>query len=108
MYHNATELACIMRCKCCAHSFRDLGELVLVGSGLPLWADDQKFCSCPPRPVRAFLSGERGPLTQEEQQAEKQRWEMEYGPSSKGERRKEAERVKELFRIYKFKKYLGR
>lgn len=108
MYHNAAELACIMRCKCSAHGFRDLGELVLVGSGLPLRVDDQKFCSCPPWPVRAFLSGERGPLTQEEQQAEKQRWDKEYGPSSEQERWKEAERVNELLQIYEFTKYLGR
>jgi len=69
-YHNAEELEKILKIRCPVHNIRDLGYLRWTPSGMPLRPEDRDFCSCPPCAIRDFLQGERGPLTEEEQQAE--------------------------------------
>ena len=91
-YHGAAELEEIMNVRCPVHDVRDLGYLRWTPSGMPLRPEDRDFCSCPPCTVREFLQGERGPLTEEEQQAEKQRWEKEYAEASHEEFRREQAR----------------
>ncbi len=91
-YHRTAELEEIMKVRCPVHDIRDLGYLRWAPSGMPLRAEDRDLCSCPPCTVREFLQGERGPLTEEEQQAEKQRWEQEYAEASHEEFRREQAR----------------
>jgi hypothetical protein len=106
LYHNAAELARILAVSCPAHSICDLGEVMWVGKSLPLRRDDEQFCSCPPSPVRELLLGRRGPLDEAEHRAQEERWMREYGPSSDEQFRRDQERVKQLLRIYEFKKSL--
>jgi hypothetical protein len=103
-YHTAEELKQMMDAGCAVHGFRELGNLIWVGSGLPLRLEDQHLCSCPPCPVREFLRGRRGPLTEVEQQEEEQRWEREYATAADEEFRREQTRVQRLLQQYKFKK----
>lgn len=103
-YHSAEELRNVMTVRCTAHGFRDLGHLRWLSSGLPLQPEDQKFCSCPPCPVREFLRGRRGPLTEVEQEEEEQRWEREWGASSDEEFRREQARVEQLLQKYEYDK----
>jgi hypothetical protein len=103
-YHSAEELKNLKGIRCPAHGFRDLGYLRWLPSGLPLQSDDQNLCSCPPRPVREFLQGRRGPLTEVEQEKEEQRWEGECGASSHEEFRREQSRVEQLLRKYEYDK----
>ena len=91
-YHRVAELEEIVNLRCPVHDVRDLGYLRWTPSGMPLRPEDRDFCSCPPCTVREFLQGERGPLTEEEQQAEKQRWEKEYAEASHEEFRREQAR----------------
>jgi hypothetical protein len=105
-YHDAAELAKIMAVTCAIHGFRDLGDLVRVGTGLPLHGEDQQFCSCPSSPIREFLLGLRGPLTPEEHAAETERWAREYGSGSDEERWRERDSIDQLLRIYEFRKSL--
>ena len=55
-------------------------------------ARGSRFLLLPPCTVREFLQGERGPLTEEEQQAEERRWEKEYAEASHEEFRREQAR----------------
>ena len=103
-YHNAEELKTLMEIQCPAHGFRDLGYLRWLPSGLPLQPDHQNLCSCPPSPVREMLQGRRGPLNDLEQEEEMQRWEREYGPSSKDGFRTEEIRLARLRQIYEYAK----
>ena len=89
---------------CPAHGFRDLGHLRQLPSGLPLQPDDQNLCLCPPCPVREFLQGRRGPLTDLEQKEAEQRWEREYGPGSDEEFRCKQARIEQLVHRYEYKK----
>ena len=91
-YHRVAELEEIMKVRCPVHDVRDLGYLRWTPSGMPLRPEDRDFCSCPPCTVREFLQGERGPLTEEEQQAEEQRWEQKYAEASHEEFRREQAR----------------
>ena len=81
-YHSAEELKKLIDIPCPAHGFRDLGYLRWLPSRLPLRPDDQNLCSCPPCPLREFLQGHRGPLTDVEHEEQAHRWEREYGPGS--------------------------
>ena len=101
-FHTAEELARIMGIRCPAHGFCDLGYLRQLPRGLPLQPDDENFCSCPLRPVREFLRGRRGPLTDVEQEEEEQRWEREYGPESDQEFRHEQARIQKLLVKYEY------
>jgi hypothetical protein len=103
-YHSAEELKNIMDVRCPAHGFRDLGHLRWLPSGLPLQPDDKNLCSCPPCPVRDFLQGRRGPLTEVEEEEEEQRWEREYGAGSDDEFRREQARVEQLLQRYVYTK----
>ena len=91
-YHRVAELEEIMKVRCPVHDVRDLGYLRWTPSGMPLRPEDRDFCSCPPCTVREFLQGERGLLTEEEQEGEKQRWEQEYAEASDEEFRREQAR----------------
>ena len=91
-YHSAAELEEIMNVHCPVHDVRDLGHVNWIPSGLPLRAEDRDLCSCPPCAVRDFVQGTRGPLTLEEQEGEKQRWEQEYAEASHEEFRREQAR----------------
>src|ERR1035437_3918181 len=104
IYHIAEELKNLMDIRCAVHGFRDLGHLRWLPSGLPLQPDDQDLCSCPPCPVREFLQGRRGPLTEVEQEEEEQRWERECDPGSDEEFRREQARVEKLLKKYEFTK----
>lgn len=108
MYHNARELGMIMEVPCPAHGVRDLGRLRWLPSALPLRADDLNVCSCPPTPVREFLQGGRGPLTQAELQEAENSWEKEYGPGSAEAWRLERSSINDLLRQYKNVKRKGR
>lgn len=103
-YHSAEELKNLMDVRCPAHGFRDLGHLRWLPSGLPLQPDDQNLCSCPPCRVREFLRGQRGPLTDVEQQEEEQRWERECGPGSDEVFRCKQARVEQLLQKYDYNK----
>jgi hypothetical protein len=104
LYHSGEELKKLMDIRCPAHGFRDLGHLRWLPSGLPLRPDDQNLCSCSPSPVRDFLQGRRGSLTELEQEKEEQRWEQDYGASSDGEFRREQTRVGHLLKKYEHAK----
>jgi hypothetical protein len=103
-FHSAKELNAVLDIRCPRHGFRDLGHLRWLPSGLPLQPEDQNCCSCPPCPVREFLQGRRGPLTEVEQEEEEQRWERVWGPSSDEEFRREQARVEKLLKKYEFNK----
>ena len=91
-YHRVAELEEIVNLRCPVHDVRDLGYLRWTPTGMPLRPEDRDFCSCPPCTVREFLQGERGLLTEEEQEGEKQRWEQEYAEASHEEFRREQAR----------------
>jgi hypothetical protein len=93
-----------MDVRCPAHGFRDLGYLRWLPSELPLQPDDQNLCSCPPCPVREFLQGRRGPLTEVEQEEEEQRWERECDPGSDEEFRRKQARAEQLLQKYEYNK----
>jgi uncharacterized Zn finger protein (UPF0148 family) len=93
-----------MEIRCPAHGFRDLGYLRWLPSGLPLQSDDQDLCSCPLCPVREFLQGRRGPLTEAEQANVERRWEEEFGASSDEAFRREQARVEQLRQKYEYAK----
>ncbi len=107
-FHNAEDLKKVMAIACPTHGFRDLGHLRWLPSGLPLQPDDENFCSCPPCPVREFLQGKRGPLTEVEQEKEEQRWEAQGGASSEEAFRREQARLENLFRQYEYSKRSSR
>jgi hypothetical protein len=86
------------------HGVRDLGHLRWVGNGLPLQPEDQDLCSCPPCPVREFLRGRRGPLTELEQEQEERRWEREYTAASDEEFRREQAHLEGLLQQYEYDK----
>jgi len=69
-----------MSIRCPAHGFRDLGRLRWLPSALPLRTDD--VCRCSSSPVRDFLEGRRGPLTEAELNGAEHNWEKTYGPES--------------------------
>jgi hypothetical protein len=102
-YHSAEELRKLMDIRCPAHGFRDLGCLRCLPRRLPLQPEDQNLCSCPPCPVREFLQGQRGPLTEVEQQAVEQMWEEEFCAGSDEFRRGQS-RLESLLRKYEFSK----
>lgn len=81
-YHTAADLEHIMNVSCPAHGFCDLGELLWVPPGMPLRPEDQYLCSCLSNPTRELLEGRRGPLTEEEQEAECSTWEPELTAGS--------------------------
>ncbi len=89
-----------MEIRCPAHGFRQLGYLRWLPSGLPLQAEDQNLCSCPPCPVREFLQGQRGPLTEGEQREVEQRRERESGSRSDENFRREQASLEPLLRTY--------
>lgn len=93
-----------MSVRCPTHDFRDLGHLTWLPGGLPLQTDDQNVCSCPPSPVREFLQGRRGPLTEVEQEKEQGRWQQEYGQGSNEHARREQARVAQLLQKYEYLK----
>jgi hypothetical protein len=99
-YHNAEELEKLLEIRCPVHGFRDLGHLRWLPRELPLQPDDQSLCSCSPSPVREFLWGRRGPLTELEHEDEAQRWEREFGSGSDQVFRKEQARVERLRQGY--------
>ena len=103
-YHTAEELKQIMDVGCPVHDIRELGNLLWVGPGLPLRTEDQHLCSCPARPVREFLRGRRGPLTEVEQEEEEQRWQRESTSAAQEEFQREQARAQKLLRWYEFKK----
>ena len=76
-FHNIADLKRILDIRCPVHTFCDLGEFSWVPLGMPLRTEDQRHCSCPPSPIREWLSGKRGPLTDEEQTEECLSWEQE-------------------------------
>jgi hypothetical protein len=103
-FHTAEELAKIMAGRCPVHRFRDLGCLRWLPKGLPLHLDDRILCSCPPCPVREFLQGRRGPLTDAEQEEWQQRWERELGPESDEDFRHKQARIEKLLVKYECEK----
>jgi hypothetical protein len=104
IYHCTEELRKILDTRCDVHGFRDLGQLMWVGKGLVLQAEDQKFCFCPPCAAREFLWGRRGPLTEAEHEEEERRWDREYGQASHEEFRRELARAEKLLRQYEYYK----
>ncbi len=66
--------------------------------------EDRKHCSCPPSPVREFLQGERGALTEVEQEDEQRRWERDCAPGRDEEFRQEQARLEKLLREYEKRK----
>ena len=76
-FHSAADLGRIMSVPCPVHVFCDLGELSWAPSSMPLRSDDMHLCSCPASPTRDWLSGKRGPLTEQEQEEECRTWEQE-------------------------------
>jgi hypothetical protein len=107
-YHTAEELKKMIEIPCPAHGFRDLGHLRWLSSGLPLQPEDWELCSCPPSPVREFLQGRRGPLTEAEQAEEERRWERECVPSRGEEVCREQARAERLLQKYEYNKLKGR
>jgi hypothetical protein len=107
-YHNSEELKNLMEICCPAHGFRDLGHLRWLPSGLPLQAEDQNLCLCPPCPVREFLQGQRGPLTEVEQEGLEQMWEEKFGADSAEAFRRDQARLEPLLRKYEYNKRNGR
>ena len=107
-YHSAEELRKLMDIRCPGHGFRDLGVLRWLPSALPLRSDDENLCSCPSCPVREFLLGKRGPLTEVEQEKEEQRWEAQGGASSEEAFRREQALLENLFRQYEYSKRSSR
>jgi len=108
MYHDSAELVRIMEVSCPVHRLRDLGEMIWIGRCLPLREEDQQFCSCPPSALRELLLGRRGPLDDAEHREQEERWMREYGPSSDEQFFRDQQRVKQLIRIYQFRKSLRR
>jgi len=92
----------MMDIRCPVHRFRDLGDLRWLPSRLPLLSEDRTLCSCPPSPVREFLQGKRGPLTELEQEEEERRWERECAPGRDEEFRREQARAERL--LYEYQK----
>jgi len=107
-YHTAEELKRITDIRCPAHGFRDLGHLARVGSGLPLQPGDQHLCSCPPCPVREFLLGRRGPLTEQEQEEEERRWAREFAPGSDEDFRRDEAQARQLLQKYQYDQWKRR
>ena len=103
-YHSAAELKKLMAIRCPAHGFRDLGYMRWLPARLPLRAEDQTFCSCPPCSVREFLLGRRGPLTEEEQKGVEHMWEEEFGADQAEAFRREQARLEPLLRKYEYNK----
>jgi hypothetical protein len=103
-YHTAEELKRILDVRCPLHGFRDLGRLRRVGSGIPLLPEDQDLCSCPPSPIREFLQGRRGPLTEVEQAAEERSWEGEFTPAAKEDFRRDQAWARQLLQKYEYSK----
>ena len=99
-YHNSEELKNLMEISCPRHNFRELGSLRLLPSGLPLQPDDRNFCSCPPCQLREFLQGQRGPLTEAEQESLERMWEEEFGAGSGQASCREQARLEALLRKY--------
>src|SRR2546427_11720269 len=104
LYHTPEELKTIMDIRCPVHGFRDLGYVGWVASGLPLRPEDQHLCSCPPSPVRQFLRGRRGPLSEAEQEEEERKWMREITPESHEDFRREHIRAKRLLQQYEYNK----
>ena len=108
MYHDSAELAFIMEVSCPVDRVRDLGEVIWIGRCLPLREEDQQFCSCPPSALPELLLGRRGPLDDAEHREKEERWMREYDPSSDEQFCRDQQRVKQLIRIYEFRKSLRR
>jgi hypothetical protein len=105
-YHTANELLAIMKMRCPAHEFRDLGRLTWWPSSLPLRAEDVELCSCPSSPVREFLEGRRISLSDAELQGADRIWQQTYGPESDQTWMLERKCIDHLLRQYELKKRL--
>jgi len=101
-YHTVAELERIMGVPCSVHGVRDLGYLRWVGKGIPLHPLDQHLCDCPPSAVRDLLCGRRGPLSEEEEQEERQRWERDCAPAATEEFRHDQVCAKCLLQRYNY------
>jgi len=95
-FHSAADLCRIMSVPCPVHVFCNLGELSWAHMSMPLRTEDQRLCFCPSSPTRDWLSGRRGPLTEQEQEEECLRWQQELIEDSQ-----ESKRVKVLVQRYK-------
>ena len=103
-YHNSLELKAILQISCAVHGFRELGELMCVGTGLSLRREDNQFCFCPASPLRELLLGRSEPLSQAEHEAEEEKWAREYGSTSEVDFRTDQVRVAQLVRTYEYNK----
>ena len=74
LYHGAADLERIIAVRCPLHGIRRLGRVSWVPSGMPLRAEDRDLCVCPACAAREWLEGRRGPLTEDEQEAECLNW----------------------------------
>ena len=108
LYHDSVELQAILQETCAVHEFRELGDLMWVGTALSLRCEDQQFCSCASSPLRELLLGRHGPLTAQEHAEEEDRWIFEYGAGSDERFRRDQEQIKQLLRNYEYKKLTGR
>jgi hypothetical protein len=103
-FHKARELQTMLQITCPAHGFRDLGHFRWLPTGLPLQADDEKFCVCPPSPLREFLQGRRGPLNEAELEEQERSWDRDWSPEADERYRRQSENVQRLFRSYELKR----
>lgn len=78
IYHTAAELQAILAIRCPVHGFRELGNLVWFPPAMPLSAEDQQLCKCPPSATRDFLANQRGLLTDTEQEEECHKLDEEF------------------------------
>lgn len=89
---------------CPAHGFCDLGEFLWVPPGMPLRPEDRGLCCCSPNPTRDWLEDKRGPLTEEEQEAECSTWELEASAGLEESVRNEKAQCELILKTYAKKK----
>lgn len=99
-FHNAAELARILKSCCAAHGFRDLGHLTWVPVGLPLQPEDQEFCSCSRSAIREFVEGRRGPLSDQEREELRKSWDAEFTDEAAEKFRSDQLQVRRLLSQY--------
>jgi hypothetical protein len=104
-YHTANDLERILNVACPLHRFRDLGRLSCVPTGMPLHPQDRHLCGCPPNPSRDWLTGKRGPLTQQELEEECSQWRQEFSEKARQDFCTQQKLLEEFIRIYDRRKY---
>jgi len=99
-YHTLAELVAIMSIPCPVHGKRDLGLVVWLPPGTPLFPGDRELCLCPPSAARDWREGRRGPLTEEEREQVYVRWEEQVSGEAAGRIRQDQARARQLLDQY--------